>query len=462
MKKASKRAPWPVIILIAAFLCPTELSLYIAGLRFPPHRVALFILFPIALVRLLSQRGLKLSGFDIFFVLFNVWITALYMHHQGAQEGLVYGGSQALESLGGYLVARVWVRTQDDLRATMRAIGWAIFVAALFALPEFLGGRIYTHEILHQLTGYYHPIGYEQRLGFTRAYSVFDHPIHYGTFCATMAAMYWYAESSLKSRIKKATLLVGATIMGLSSAPLLCLGLQGGMLVWDRMTKRLRNRAMITFTIIAGLYIGASLVSTRGPIAVMATSMTLDPWTGFYRLQIWENGIANVWKYPLFGIGLADWERPKWMVSSTIDAFWLVIMLRTGLPSLLFMVLGFALLIRQVNKRGLKSKDPIVRDLARGWLMSFIALSMISTTVHLWNVPFTFFFFFVGCAGWIADPLKVRAKAVKPIVKQPDPEPQAWDNTPWPPVHTPPSRMPPPYYPPGMAPPPMPAAAYAY
>ena len=41
MKKAAKRAPWPVIFLIVAFLCPTELSLYVAGLRFPPHRVAL-------------------------------------------------------------------------------------------------------------------------------------------------------------------------------------------------------------------------------------------------------------------------------------------------------------------------------------------------------------------------------------------------------------------------------------
>jgi hypothetical protein len=453
MKKASKRAPWPVIILIAAFLCPTELSLYIAGLRFPPHRVALFILFPIAIVRLFSQRGLKLTGFDIFFVLFNVWITALYMHHQGAQEGLVYGGSQALESLGGYLVARVWVRTQADLRATMRALGWAIFVAAMFALPEFLLGKIYTHEILHQWTGYYHPIGYEQRLGFTRAYSVFDHPIHYGTFCATMAAMYWYAENTLKNRIKKAALLVSATIMGLSSAPLLCLGLQGGMLVWDRMTKRLRNRAVITFTIIAGLYIGASLVSTRGPIAVMATSMTLDPWTGFYRLQIWENGIANVWQYPLIGIGLADWQRPAWMVSSTIDAFWLVIMLRTGVPSLLLLIIGFTLLIRRVNKHGLKNKDPKVRNLARGWMMSFIALSMISTTVHLWNVPFTFFFFFVGCAGWIADPLKVRAKASKPVTARLEPEPQDWTPTPWP--QPGPMR-------PAIAPPPLPAGAYAY
>lgn len=413
MKKATQRAPWQVILLIAAFLCPTELSLYIAGLRFPPHRVALFILFPIAIMRLMSQQGLKVKSFDIFFILFNLWTVAMYMYHQGQQEGLVYGGSQALESLGGYLVARAWIRNEETLRATLRALGWAIFAAALIALPETLLGQIFTHDLLRQLTGYHHPIGVETRLGLTRAYGVFDHPIHYGTFCATMAAMFWYAEKRNAGRFKKAGLLSLATVLGLSSAPLLCLGLQGGMIVWDKLTKRLAKRATITFLAVLGLYIGASLASTRGPIAVIATGMTLDPWTGFYRLQIWENGMNNVFMYPITGLGLAEWERPAWMVSSTIDAFWLVIMIRTGVPALLLLIIALTLLIRAVNRYGLKSRDPVLRDLARGWTMSLIALSLVSTTVHLWNVPFTFFFFFVGCAGWIADPAKVRAKVKK-------------------------------------------------
>ncbi|MCB1483977.1 MAG: hypothetical protein KDJ17_03695 [Hyphomicrobiaceae bacterium] len=420
MKSKIKRAPWPVLLLIASFLCPTELSLYIAGLRFPPHRVALFILFPIAILRLASQNGLKVRGFDIFFILFNVWTVAIYMYHEGGQPGLVYGGSQALESLGGYLVARAWIRNEMELRATLKALGWAIFFAAMIALPETLLGQIFTHNILHQLTGYYHPIGVEQRLGLTRAYGVFDHPIHYGTFCATMAAMFWFAERTTAARFKKAGLLTAATVLGLSSAPLLCLGLQGGMLAWDKITRGFKARAKITLLIIVGLYIGASLVSTRGPIAIMATSMTLDPWTGFYRLQIWENGMNNVWMYPLTGLGLGEWERPDWMFSSTIDAFWLVIMIRTGLPALLLLVISLTLLFRAVNKRGLKSKDPKLRNMARGWTMSLIALSMVATTVHLWNVPFTFFFFFLGTAGWIADPVRVRVKAKKPATSKQD------------------------------------------
>ncbi len=95
MAKAKTKIPLPVIFLIIAFLCPTEFSLYIAGLRLPPHRVALILLLPVALWRLLAQRGLKLRGFDVAFVLFNVWTVAIFTHHHGDSEGLVYGGSLA-------------------------------------------------------------------------------------------------------------------------------------------------------------------------------------------------------------------------------------------------------------------------------------------------------------------------------------------------------------------------------
>lgn len=422
MGKGKIKAPLPVIILIAAFLCPTELSLYIAGLRFPPHRVALFALFPIAIMRLLSQQGLKLRLFDVFFVAFNVWTVVVYMHHMGQQEGLVYGGSQALEGLGAYLVARVWIRNQDQFRAALRVLAIAILIAAAFALPETLLGQIFTHNILHSLTGYYHPIGIEQRMGLTRAYGVFDHPIHYGTFCAAMLAMFWYSEKTTGGKLKRTAMVGGATLLGLSSAPLLCVGLQLGMIFWDRITQKLRGRAWLTWTVIVGLFIGISMFSNRGPVALIATGLTIDPWTGFYRLMTWEYGLDNVWAYPVFGLGLGDWERPAWMFSNTIDAFWLVIMIRTGVPSFLLLVIGIALIARAVVKRGMKNSDISVKRLARGWMFSLVALCLMATTVHLWNVPYSFFFFFLGISGWFADPPRVVATIKKPLAanaKQP-------------------------------------------
>jgi hypothetical protein len=213
--------------------------------------------------------------------------------------------------------------------------------------------------------------------------------------------------------------LTGATVLGLSSAPLLCLGMQGGMIVWNAVTKRLPKRAWITFAIVAALYTVAAIASTRGPIAVIATGMTLDPWTGFYRLQIWENGMNNVWTYPITGLGLADWDRPAWMFSSTVDAFWLVIMMRMGIPAFLMLVIAITMLVRGVNKRtmkGLKGTRTGMTTMARAWMMSLIAISLVATTVHLWNVTHAYFFFFLGVAGMFADPKKIKEKVKSKVV----------------------------------------------
>lgn len=411
MPKGKIKTPLPVTFLIIAFLCPTEFSLFLDGLRIPPHRLALIALLPIAFGRLILQKNLKIRSYDLAFIAFNVWTVVIYMYHQGQQEGLVYGGSLALDGLGAYLVARTWIRDVALFQAALRTMGYAIAAAGLIALPETLLGQHFIHDILRVITGYTHPTAVETRLGLTRAYGTFDHPIHYGTFCAALLAQFWYATTSTMERRKRAVLLAGATFLGLSSAPILCLMLQVGMLVWERVTRSTHNRTALTLTAIAGLYIGASMVMERSPINFIATGMTLDSWTGYYRLQIWEYGLQNVVANPWTGIGLNDWERPWWMISSTVDAFWLVIAMREGLPGIASILLGIALNMRAVVKNGLTHRDAQVRRLSRGWIMSLIALSLVGCTVHYWNVLYAFFFFFIGLAGWMSDPAKVRSAA---------------------------------------------------
>ena len=210
-----------------------------------------------------------------------------------------------------------------------------------------------------------------------------------------------------------------ATFLGLSSAPMLCLSLQGGMLVWDRVTRTINGRMALTLAGLAGVYIGMSLLSNRTPIAFIATGMTLDPWTGFYRMQIWENGMNNVWANPWTGIGLSDWERPWWMFSDTVDAFWLVTMMRQGIPALLFLVLAIVILGHAIMKRRKLHTDAQTRKIAMGWMMSLIALSLVGATVHYWNVLHTYLFFFIGLGAWIADPTRAAVASVTAKVRNP-------------------------------------------
>lgn len=420
MSRKRNTTPLPVLFLILAFICPTELSLFVAGLRLPPLRVVLIVLLPLALFIMATRPGIRFKPFDALFLTFAAWTTWVYSHHHG-YEGFVYGGSMALECLGGYLVARVFVRTEAEFRASIRFLFYAIVAAAILALLDSITGDYFVHRFLRQFFGGEALPPMQYRMGLARAASVFDHPIHYGTFCAALLAVYWYSEKRTLPRFTRAGVVSAATLLGMSSAPILCVGLQCVMMGWERLTRGIASRTTITVAILAGLFIGASIASTRGPIQIIATSFTLDSWTGYYRTQIWEYGLGNVWLNPWTGIGLGEWDRPKWMVSSTVDAFWLVTAMRSGIPGFLLMTIPIGLLARAVVKRSIGSRDVERRRLARGWMISLIALCLIGATVHYWNMVQAFFFFFIGLGGWLADP--GRAKAAEGAHQSPRREP---------------------------------------
>ena len=65
MSRILKTLPWPVIALILSFLCPTELSLYLGGLRLPPYRIVLLIVIPFAIWKTcVGGHGSRLRPFD--------------------------------------------------------------------------------------------------------------------------------------------------------------------------------------------------------------------------------------------------------------------------------------------------------------------------------------------------------------------------------------------------------------
>ena len=418
MVRALKKTPTPIIFLLLCFLCPTEFSIFVGDIRLPPHRIALLVLIPVAVTRLMTRSDIRLRAFDGLFLLFGVWMVGSYTYHGFGLSGFIYGGSLALETTGTYLIARAWVRDVDTLRHTLKVALGVVIVAALIALPETLFGHVYTHDFLAKLTGYHHPTSVHTRLGLTRAYGTFDHPIHYGTFCAALLAMFWYVERGTFGRLRRSAIVSGATFLGLSSAPILCLGIQAGLITWERLTRGLSARVWLTLGAMVAAYVVVSLLATRSPITILATKLTLDSSTGFYRLIIWDHGLKSVFAHPMLGIGLADWARPDWMASDTIDAFWLLTAMRSGLPSVFLLIGALAFLVYAVNKRGVRNKSALARGLSRGWLFSLIALCFIATTVHFWNVSLTFFFFFIGLAGALADPKRKEKKRGHPARRE--------------------------------------------
>lgn len=411
-----KLTPLPIMVVILGLICPTELSLFVGSLRLPPHRLMITLMFALAVVRFVTRSPIQLASYDVLFFLYAVWTLAVFAFHpDGSVE---YGGALALESFCAYFIARVYIRDLETFRATLGFLFVSVLVVGAIALPEAIFKQHYVHVYLHKLTGIYLPLTNEERVGLLRAFSTFDHPIHYGTFCASILALVWFASTTnAASRIRSA-LVLGFAFLGLSSAPILCAGAQIAFTAWEAITRRIQSRFMILAIAIISLYLIVDLLSDRNPLSLLIANLTLDPWTGIYRTYIWHYGLQNVWDNPLIGIGLADWKRADWMHAPSIDAFWLVIMMRAGIPALVLLSAAILLLLRKVHTSKTAMAALPTQAVKMGWTISLLALSLAACTVHYWNSIHAYFFVFLGMAGWLADPKFALKAALVPRRQQ--------------------------------------------
>ncbi|MGF1650853.1 MAG: O-antigen ligase family protein [Hyphomicrobiaceae bacterium] len=411
MLKTLRQAPFPITLLIASFLFPSELSLHVADLRLPAHRVAILLILPFAVWRLTARGDVRWRIFDIALLGYASWALLAFTLHGRAAGGFVYGGSIALESFGAYVIARAYVRDFDTLQRTLEVLMIAVVTALLLALPEMLLGQHFTHDLLQRLTGHYHLRVIEQRFGLTRAMGTFDHPIHLGTFAATTVALVWFNGKRVRRRLQAIAVIIATTACALSSAPMLSAALQAGLLGWERVTRGLKGRVLILVAMLSSALMVVSLVSTRSIPMLIATGATIDPWTGYYRMQIWNWGLKTVERHPWFGIGLADWERAWWMHSASVDSYWLLVAMQTGLPSLLLLIAAVVLIVSFASIRARRWDTPEADGALRGWVIALAALCLVAVTVHYWNVTHSYFFFVLGLGGWLADPVPKRARS---------------------------------------------------
>ena len=411
MARLIKEVPLPVLCLIIGIIAPYELSLYLGSIRLPPHRIAILLFLLPAAYRLVAQRQLRASAFDIFFFLYAAWTMGVLVKHEGLGTGGEFGGALALESFGGYVIARAYIRDRRAFEATIRLLFGTLVVVGAIAFIESTSGQLFLRSWLQKLTGAYYRIKIEERLGLTRATAVFEHPILYGTFCASLFSYAWFMSRTYVAKGVRSGIVAGSTFLSLSSAPLLCIMVQFAMIVWERISRRLRHRAMITIVLAVVTYIVIEIASNRSAVEAIVLRITIDAWTAYYRLQIWTYGLENVWSHPWLGIGRSDWSRVWWMSSSSVDAFWLVITMRVGLPAPALLGLSMILLVRGVYRGTHRNPSPAVRDLAYAWMISILALVFVALTVHYWNAIHAYFFMLLGMGGWIADPLREPSRA---------------------------------------------------
>ena len=383
------------LLFILAIIIPPNYSIAPGGFVITPIRGLGMIYFLIFVPQLFRSNSFveKVTIPDLAVTFHCIWaFIAIYYWHGGARA-VESVGIYSIEFLGLYAFGRCLALELKNLQYFLRVFLIVVIVSALFAWFESLTGKNLVYSFLglpfYRLA--------EPRLGLERASVYMQHPILYGLFISMMMGLVIYTVKGKVLRL--AVIFLAAVIPSLSSAPLLSIVVQLGATLWDQLLKNNTNRWKIALVLAVIAYLAIEIPSDRSFVAVVISYLTFNPWTGYYRMMIWEYGIQEVLSSPLLGIGFNDWSRASWMYSNSVDNFWLLTMMRYGIPALIFMAIPVFVSARKMIARDFGN----LLYLKTGWLISLLGVIFVGGTVHFWANIFSMFSLFIGLGVTIAS-----------------------------------------------------------
>lgn len=335
----------PVMVLVLALMMPPEVRITFAGQTLYAYRIAWMLLTPWALFRLL--RGQMDWRFNDLLVLFGSgWMTVSFVMIYGLGEGFSRGIALSLDVFMPYLIARLAITEFNDLRRLLVVLAPVFLATGFVLLVEAVTERRFVRDAAASIfgslgsaefgSGSSPQIATDKRYGMLRAMGPFSHPILAGLFFSSLMPLYHFGR--IKGWPKMAGLLSGiGAVFSFSSAAMIGIFVFVLMALYDWIRKVVSflNWPMFIAAIVAVL-ITLHTLSENGLISILIR-YTFNPTSGYYRLLIWEYGSLSVEQNPWFGIGFSKFEGLEWMGDS-IDAYWLAIAVRNGLPVSLLLV----------------------------------------------------------------------------------------------------------------------------
>lgn len=394
LEETGNGVPLPILLfLILVILVPIEFSFNLGSLSLTASRAFLVVM---AFMVIPKMFQMKLRLFDWFFIGHVLWTCVAYLMIYPPGQAVEMAGSYGLEFLIVYMMARIYLQRVEQMRAVIVLIFAFVLLSGIFAFPEAFTGNRYVHDFATAVTGNTYRLGSEIRMGIYRAHSFFEHPILYGVFCASSFSLVWFMSTPLQ-RLYRAPVIMFATWLSASSAPILTLLVQLLLLVLEWVTRKIKRRDKL-LAWATGIFVVLIETATGRGIAGIVALMTINPGTAYTRRSQWNFAIDDVMRNPWFGFRPEAYTRPFWLAAS-IDNWWLLIMMRAGIPALILIALSALFVWIAIARR---EGPPLFNTLRTAWGLMMIAVILGAATVTFFGKLQPLFAFYMGMGAALA------------------------------------------------------------
>lgn len=391
------------LLALAGVIIPQEVELSLgAGARFTPGRLVAVLLIVPAVVALF-RKGRSFVLCDGLAVTTVAWMILASVSSSGA-GAIPTAGGDALDFLGGYLIARAYFFERLALYTFIRVLKIFAIVAIAFGIADSIAGQLITHDVVTAIFGgiQYHG---ELRNGWVRAASTFPHPILFGIFCALTGAILLFSETSPLRRTVSAGICFLGCLLPLSSAALMTFAIIVAVFTYNQLLMNYWWRWLVLWVIICAFGLVAFVVLPQ-PLSWVLSHLTLDPQTGFYRIMIWDVAFMYIGQSPIVGYGYQ--MVGNWILDGTVDSIWLVYSLRFGLPMVILFFWTNTAAVAPQRSSAMVDADPHMDQMRRGFSLVLLMFMFTGITVHFWNYMLTFWGLCLGVRASLRE--SARAK----------------------------------------------------
>lgn len=400
---ATERARLPLLtkVVLISLLIPAFFS--VGSIVLTPSKFLFLFVVPVLTVNLLRGKYGRLLAPDYLIFGYAAWMTLAMLVNHTPRVAIEYTGSNTVILLGGYLTARATIRDKATFVALVRFLAWVVVLSLPFALYEVITSKTTIPRWIGQIPNVrsHGDINHDPRFGMWRAQVVFPHPIHYGIYCSFMFSLVYVGLYERLDWFRRAvvTSIVGmCCFFSVSSGPVLAVMAQIGLIGYAALFKNVERRWTLFWSVSIFAYIVAELASTRSAIYAIVTRISFNPSTAFSRRILFNYGVEQIQRTPVFGVGYNPWPLPAWMTGS-VDNFWLFVAVRFGMPAFLLLAATFIVSMVLAGRRDFRA-DPELLVLRRAWIFTLISVILVLGTVAIWGEVYSMVLFMLGSGIW--------------------------------------------------------------
>jgi hypothetical protein len=382
-----------LVAFFGAMLLPVDF--HIGSLTFTSSRFFLTLTVVPAIATVIVRQRLQLADYLLFG--YVVWATVCFLANHEFGTAVQSAGSNFVEVAGAFFLGRMVLRYPSSYIFLSKCLLIAVVLLLPFALIESQTGNAIIINTLGKFLPTYPDLSMERRLGLERVQAVFEHPILFGVFCAcaySPAVLVCARSSGRFTQVLFGVLVALATFLSLATGAFLNVIWQILIVIWNKIFIKIKRRWLLLFGLAVLAYIVVDAVSNRTPFEVFISYFTFELNSSYNRVLIWKYGTAELFRHPVFGIGLNDWVRAPWMGAS-FDNFWLLRAMRYGFPGLAFLISTVLVAAIGITSR-VDSSDTDWKAISLSQLCVLIGTSVSLVTVDLWSGSQTLFFLFLG------------------------------------------------------------------